>query len=94
MPEASVVGASDLVYRGFHFTDCLDFLVASQRSPNIVSNPPFRFAKKFVAHAMKLAERKVAMLLPANWVQGDKRSRCPGACLKMVAPSPMMCSLN
>lgn len=52
-----------------------DFLTTKDPWPNIVSNPPFGIAEKFVAHALTLAERKVAMLLPANWVQGDKRSR-------------------
>lgn len=42
---------------------------------NIVSNPPFGVAEKFVERALRLTARKTAMLLPANWVQGDKRSR-------------------
>ena len=44
---------------------------------NIVSNPPYGIAEKFVVRALDLAQYKVAMLLPANWVQGDARSRWP-----------------
>ena len=49
---------------------------------NIVSNPPFGFcddrksrSHPFVERCLERAERKVALLLPANWVQGDMRSR-------------------
>jgi len=42
---------------------------------NIVSNPPFSLAEKFAQIALRVAQRKVVLLLPANWVQGDKRSR-------------------
>jgi hypothetical protein len=67
--------AGDIVDRG-----CADyvedfFLSLGGHGSNIVCNPPFGVAEKFVAVALKLAVRKVAMLLPANWIQGDKRSR-------------------
>lgn len=42
---------------------------------NIVSNPPFKLSREFVAKAHKVASRKVAMLLPLGWISGDKRSR-------------------
>lgn len=71
-----------------------DFLSETLRPPNIVSNPPFGIAEKFVAHALRLAERKVAMLLPANWVQGDKRSRwlatTPLRRVYFITPRPSM----
>jgi len=41
----------------------------------IVSNPPFSRAEEFARHALELSDSRVALLLPANWVQGDKRSR-------------------
>src|ERR1700677_2846589 len=65
----------DIVKRSSFCLGEFDFLTSTDPWPNIVSNPPFGIAEKFVAHALKLAERKVAMLLPAKWVQGDKRSR-------------------
>lgn len=61
---------------------------------NIVCNPPFRIAEKFVRRALELTPRKVAMLLPAAWVQGDKRSRwletTPLARVLFIAPRPSM----
>jgi len=38
-------------------------------------NPPFSIAERFVAHALHMARGKVAMLLPAVWLGGNKRSR-------------------
>lgn len=86
---------SDLVYRGKH-DDFLvsDFLTDGNSVPNIVSNPPFGIAEHFVSHALNLAQYKVAMLLPANWVQGDKRSRwlaqTPLKCVYFLTPRPSM----
>lgn len=84
----------DIVKRGHACIFEIDFLTASDPWPNIVSNPPFGIAEKFVAHALNLAERKVAMLLPANWVQGDKRSRwlatTPLRRVLFITPRPSM----
>jgi hypothetical protein len=41
----------------------------------IVSNPPFSRAEEFARHALACSDNRVVLLLPANWVQGDKRSR-------------------
>lgn len=60
-------------YQAVNFLDVPIDDAASE--PNIVCNPPFRHAESFVQHALQLAERKVAMLLPAAWVQGQTRSR-------------------
>ena len=88
---------TDLVKRtNENFRNSINFLLcdANAGEPNIVSNPPFSIAEKFVAHALALAERKVAMLLPANWVQGDKRSRwletTPLLCVWFISPRPSM----
>jgi hypothetical protein len=58
----------------------LDFKVVAMyngdaTADNIVSNPPFGQVDAFLPAILRLAQRKVALLLPANWVQGDKRSR-------------------
>lgn len=86
---------SDITRREPDAFDVVDFLKLSRSiEPNIVSNPPFGIAERFVAHALRLAERKVAMLLPANWVQGDKRSRwletTPLVRVYFIAPRPSM----
>jgi hypothetical protein len=74
---------------------------AGRRLPdNIVSNPPFGLcdSKKgkpgFVELALRRAQRKVALLMPANWVQGDKRSRwletTPLQKVLFLSPRPSM----
>jgi hypothetical protein len=74
---------SDLVDRGWDSTlTPHDFLESEHKRDNIVCNPPFGIAEKFLARALDLARGKVAFLLPANWVQGDKRSR-------MLATTPL-----
>jgi hypothetical protein len=66
---------SDLKRRPGFKCEPRDFFTYTQPVPNIVSNPPFKWGLAFVALALVLAERKVAMLMPANWIQGDDRSR-------------------
>jgi hypothetical protein len=84
---------TDLIDRGFGLAN-VDFLETNSRAANIVSNPPFGIAEAFVAHALELAERKVAILLPANWVQGQKRSRwlrtTPLYRVYFICPRPSM----
>lgn len=72
-----------------------DFLEAGEvLAPNIVSNPPFGIAERFVSRAIDLSARKTAMLLPANWVQGDTRSRwletTPLLKVLFITPRPSM----
>lgn len=68
---------------------------------NIVSNPPFKLCDDrkgsthpWVEQCLRLASRKVALLLPANWIQGDRRSRwLEGTPLRRVwfiSPRPAM----
>ncbi len=74
----------------------IDFMSADYTGgvDNIVCNPPFGIAEQFVARALQKASRKVAMLLPANWVQGDKRSRwldtTPLRRVYFITPRPSM----
>lgn len=69
----------------------------------IVSNPPFGICdadpargrpKGFVQLALERATRKVAMVLPANWVQGQKRSSwlatTPLRKVLFITPRPSM----
>ena len=95
--RAAGLGAhgTDLIERNPIYWGSCDFLQCARSwGPNIVSNPPFGIAEKFVQRALELAERKVAMLLPANWVQGDKRSRwlerTPLARVYFITPRPSM----
>jgi hypothetical protein len=87
-----VTDESDLVDRGRGYR--LDFLTSGATVPNIVSNPPFGIAETFVARALELAERKVVMLLPTKWIQGERRARwLAGTSLRRVwflCPRPSM----
>lgn len=90
-----VVG-SDIVVRQPDAYQACNFLKCPVEGiePNIVCNPPFKHAEAFVRHALELSERKVAMLLPASWVQGAKRSqwleRTPLRRVYFLAPRPPM----
>ena len=92
--NAGYVGTgSDIVdRRNAGFTR--DFLADETQTDNFASNPPFAIAEQFVAHALEFARSKVAMLLPANWVQGDKRSRwlatTPLRRVWFITPRPSM----
>lgn len=68
---------------------------------NIVSNPPFGLCDDrkagthpFVEQCLKFSTRKVALLLPANWIQSDKRSRwlerSPLRRVWFISPRPSM----
>lgn len=68
---------------------------------NIVSNPPFKLCDNrkegtypFVEKCLDHARCKVALLLPANWVQGDARSRwlatTPLRRVHFISPRPSM----
>lgn len=52
-----------------------NFFEQTRPVENIVCNLPFRFAMAFIGHALNLAERKVAMIVPTAWVGGNDRSR-------------------
>lgn len=86
---------SDIVFRGMGPE--LDFFDAKADCvifDHIVSNPPYGIAARFVTHALTLARGKVAMLLPAVWLSGDKRSRwledTPLARVLFLTPRPSM----
>jgi hypothetical protein len=70
---------SDLMDRCGRFA-VVDFLTAPCWAPdNIACNPPYGYVpgicEQFVYQALLLAKRKVAMLLPSGWVQGEDRAR-------------------
>lgn len=90
-----VAAGSDLIDRGWDSTlTPHNFLESGHKHDNIISNPPFGVAERFVSRALALARNKVAMLLPANWVQGDKRSRwlasTPLRRVYFITPRPSM----
>jgi hypothetical protein len=84
----------DIVDRGYPGTKVRDFLTVETPICNFVSNPPFAIAEQFVAHALDLARHTVCMLLPATWLQGDRRSRwletTPLARVLLITPRPSL----
>lgn len=66
---SSDIRADDTIYgeRG------VDFLNEYREVPNIITNPPYRLAYKFVERALLLAEKKVAMLLKLVFLEGSSR---------------------
>lgn len=99
---APVIG-SDIVQRDAAFGSIIrDWMTYDGPGfDNIVSNPPFGLCDDrkagthpFVEKCLAKANRKVALLLPANWVQGDKRSRwlekSPLRRVWFISPRPSM----
>jgi len=53
----------------------IDFLKTKRNVDNIITNPPYRYAQKFVEHALRYANKKVAMLLKLVFLEGSGRYR-------------------
>lgn len=68
------IRSSDLYERGFGESG-LDFLSATNRAGNIVTNPPYNAAEGFVAQGIKLADRKFALLLRLAFLEGANRAK-------------------
>jgi len=67
--------SSDLVPRGYG-EGRIDFLMEwVPRAPNIVTNPPFKFAAEFAENAVRLTTGKVAFLCRLAWLEGKGRAR-------------------
>lgn len=68
------VTSSDLYDRGFG-TSGVDFLEASRPAANIITNPPYNAAEGFVHTGLRLAKRKLALLLRLAFLEGANRRR-------------------
>lgn len=68
------VRSSDLHQRGYG-EDGVDFLQATQRTSNIVTNPPYNSAEGFVKRGVALADQKFALLLRLAFLEGGNRAR-------------------
>jgi len=67
--------STDLVERGYG-TGRVDFLMEfAPRSPNIVTNPPFKLAAEFARRAVALTTGKVALLCRLGWLEGRERGQ-------------------
>ena len=51
----------------------IDFLQTHKQVDNIITNPPYKYAKEFVEHALKCSKNKVALLLKLVFLEGIGR---------------------
>ena len=71
----SEVISTDLIDRGYGVGG-VDFLQADKLlAPVIITNPPYRYAKEFVLHAIELGAERVCMFLKLTFLEGVKRQR-------------------
>lgn len=69
------VYATDIVNRWVVIDEVKDFLAARHSSIDIITNPPYRYAKEFVEHALDIVDegRKVAMFLKLTFLESKSR---------------------
>jgi hypothetical protein len=67
------VMSSDLYDRGYGEIGH-DFIGTQRRHANIITNPPYNSAEKFVATALKQADHKFALLLRLAFLEGANRA--------------------
>ena len=75
------VKSSDIIDRGFDGTEIIDFLkvtkddVKNDFSRDIITNPPYKYAKEFVERALEISMdgTKVAMFLKLTFLEGQAR---------------------
>ena len=72
------VHSTDLVDRGYEGTEIMDFLTYnSKNTMDIITNPPYKYAKEFVEHALDISVDgvKVAMFLKLTFLEGKARKK-------------------
>jgi len=66
--------STDLIYRGYG-EGGVDFLRSTYKAENIMTNPPFKQANKFIHQALTHASKKVALLLRLNILESKGRKK-------------------
>lgn len=77
------VRTSDIIDRGLENTELIDFLKVQKEdiwgdfSRDIVTNPPYKFAKEFVEKALEISADscKIAMFLKLTFLEGQARKK-------------------
>lgn len=94
------VKSTDLIDRGYGIGN-MDFLNIKECEADfdIITNPPYKFAKEFVEHALDLVShgRKVAMFLKLTFLEGKSRRdlfRCNPPLTVYVSSSRLQCGKN
>ena len=75
-----IVKSSDLINRGYTDAEVADFLTIQKQAignnkMDIITNPPYKFAKEFVEKALELSDEgvKIAMFLKLQFLEGQAR---------------------
>lgn len=73
--EGYEVVASDIVDRGCPDTNIIDFFMAKYSPYDIITNPPYKYAKEFVEHALDIVDdgHKVAMFVKLTFLESKAR---------------------
>lgn len=72
------VYSTDLMDRGYEGTVLIDFLEHNAiNNIDIITNPPYKYAKEFVEHALEISSTgvKVAMFLKLTFLEGKARKK-------------------
>lgn len=77
------VKSTDLIDRGYVGAEVLDFLkvkkedIQNDFSRDIITNPPYKFAKEFVEHALDISMggTKIAMFLKLTFLESKSRKK-------------------
>jgi hypothetical protein len=69
------IKSSDIIDRGYKNTEVKDFFDYKENSLDIVTNPPFKLAQKFLEHAQAISTDgvKIALFLKLTWLEGKAR---------------------
>ena len=73
--------STDIINRGYPETVIDDFFTISKDdnflSPDIITNPPYKYAKEFVEHALEISKdgTKIAMFLKLTFLEGKARKK-------------------
>lgn len=99
------VKSSDIIDRGYPSTELIDFLKykndeeSNKNSRDIITNPPYKYAREFAQHALDISENgtKVAMFLKLQFLEGKGRKELfenyPPKVI-YVSRSRLMCAKN
>ena len=77
------VKSSDIINRGYEGTEVVDFLnvkksdIDCDYSRDIITNPPYKYAKEFVEQALDISSdtTKIAMFLKLTFLEGKARKK-------------------
>lgn len=99
------VKSSDIIDRGYPATEVIDFLkvnkadIKNDVSRDIITNPPYKYAKEFVEKALEISMdgTKIAMFLKVQFLEGKARrelfEKHPPKRI-YVASSRLLCAKN